>query len=46
MNYISNINNAPARVAEAVLQWAFPLSTYCLCCGKPVDSARSYSICS
>ena len=45
MNYISNINNAPARVAEAVLQWAFPLSTYCLCCGKPVDSARSYSIC-
>ena len=32
-------------MAEAVLQWAFPLSTYCLCCGKPVDSARSYSIC-
>ena len=45
MNYISNINNTPARVAEAVLQWAFPLSTYCLCCGKPVDNARSYSIC-
>lgn len=45
MNYISNINNVPARVAEAVLQWVFPLSTYCLCCGKPVDSARSYSIC-
>ena len=32
-------------MAEAVLQWAFPLSTYCLCCGKPVDNARSYSIC-
>ena len=45
MNYISNINNAPERVAEAVLQWVFPLSTYCLCCGKPVDNTRSYSIC-
>ena len=33
------------RVAEAVVQWIFPFSTCCLCCGKPVDGTRSYSIC-
>lgn len=45
MNYLHNRNNILARVAEAALQLVFPLSTYCLCCGKPVDSTRSYSIC-
>ena len=45
MNYLYSRNNILARVAEAALQLVFPLSTYCLCCGKPVNSTRSYSIC-
>ena len=45
MNYIYNKDKKTARAAEAVLQLVFPLSTYCLCCGKPVNCTRSYSIC-
>lgn len=45
MKYISQGHSLYARAAEGMLQLLFPLSTYCLCCGKPVDASRSYSIC-
>ena len=45
MDYISEKRNIFSQAAELLLQMFFPLSTYCLCCGKPVDSTRSYSIC-
>ena len=45
MKYFAEENKMTTRVAEAVVQWIFPFSTYCLCCGKPVDGTRSYSIC-
>ena len=45
MKYIDQGQGLAARAAEGMLQLLFPLSTYCICCGKPVDASRSYSIC-
>ena len=45
MKYIDHGQGLAAHAAETMLQLLFPLSTYCLCCGKPVDASRSYSIC-
>ncbi len=45
MKYIDQEQGLAARAAEGMLQLLFPLSTYCICCGKPVDASRSYSIC-
>ena len=45
MKYIDQGQGLAARTAEGMLQLLFPLSTYCICCGKPVDASRSYSIC-
>ena len=45
MRYIDKGHGLAACAAEGMLQLLFPLSTYCVCCGKPVDASRSYSIC-
>ncbi len=45
MKYIDQGQGLAARAVEGMLQLLFPLSTYCICCGKPVDASRSYSIC-
>ena len=45
MDYFYGRGELPFRTAERLLQMVFPLSTYCLCCGKAVDGTRSYSIC-
>lgn len=45
MKYIDQGQGLAARAAEGMLQLLFPLSTYCICCGKPVDASRSHSIC-
>ena len=45
MEYFPGKQGLMRKGAELILQWTFPLSTYCLCCGKAVDDTRSYSIC-
>ncbi|MGN1334212.1 MAG: ComF family protein [Anaerovoracaceae bacterium] len=45
MEYFPGKQGLMRKGAELILQWIFPLSTYCLCCGKAVDDTRSYSIC-
>lgn len=45
MYYIENSDSLPAKTTETLLQWIFPMETYCLCCGKYINSSRSYCIC-
>ncbi len=45
MYYIERSNGFMSKAAETLIQLLYPMSTYCVCCGKYIDSSRSYCIC-
>ncbi|MBR5230349.1 MAG: ComF family protein [Firmicutes bacterium] len=45
IHYIKHYDNILTKAADTAIHWLFPMATYCLCCGKYINSSRSYCIC-